>query len=369
MDTAVPPPSDLPPLPDRFEAITKLGDGGQALTLRAHDRTRDRPVAIKILELSRIRDWKAFERFERECTVLQSLDHPSIPAYLEHTRDDERGHVRLVMEWIDGPTLADDLARGRRRSEDQLLALLDRLLDVLDYLHGLHPPVVHRDIKPGNVIVRPDGTPVLVDFGGAAKAFHPEGASTVVGTFGYMAPEQLHGRVTPACDLYALGATLAALAAGEEADQLPRRGLEVDLSAVMHPGPLRSMLAAMLRADPDQRPASVAEMRTRLHPSPPAHATDDPSTLAPIDHGTAPTFVERLDVPVVWSRLSPAQRRKAKIYLGVVWVAIGAAVALRSIQVIAASLVLLVLFPVVMAALGGPDRNDGTARDDDETGR
>ena len=83
------------------------------------------------------------------------------------------------------------------------------LLGVLDYLHGRAPPVIHRDIKPSNVLLRPDGTPALIDFGGM-RAWQPAGAAgaTVVGTFGYMAPEQAAGQATPASDLYALGATL-----------------------------------------------------------------------------------------------------------------------------------------------------------------
>jgi len=123
------------------------------------------------------------------------------------------------------------------------------------------PPVIHRDIKPANLIRRPDGRRALVDFGGVRVALRPEGGSTVVGTFGYMAPEQLHGEAKPATDIYGLGATLAALATGIEADKLPRRGLKVDLIQVMAMSPLRDLLDRMLEPDPDQRLASVAAVR------------------------------------------------------------------------------------------------------------
>jgi len=354
--------TEVPPLPERFEDPVRLGAGAQAVTLAAHDRAHDRAVVLKVLELSRVRDWKAFERFERECVVLQSLDHPGVPTYLEHSRDEERGQYRLVMERIEGTTLSEDLRRGRRRTEAQLLDLLGQLLDVLEYLHGLHPAVVHRDIKPGNVVVRPDGRASLVDFGGVAKVFQPEGASTVVGTFGYMAPEQLHGRVTPGCDLYALGATLAALAAGEDADRLPRKGLEVDLSEAVGPGPLRSVLGAMLRADPDHRPASVKQVRALLRR---LERGEDPSSAArparetAIDRAPTRTVAAedpgstKLSVTSIWGKLSPVQRRKAKVYLGVVWVMIGAGAATRALLLLLPGIVLLLMLPFVLGTLHG----------------
>lgn len=343
-----------PELPPRYTSVTRLGHGEQALTLAAFDAERERPVVLKVLELSRVRDWKALERFERECNVLQSLDHPGVPAYLEHVRDQARGQYRLVMERVEGRTLAEDLAQGRRRTEAQLLDLLGQLLDVLEYLHGLHPPVVHRDIKPANVIVRPDGRAVLVDFGGVAKVFQPRGSTTVVGTFGYMAPEQLYGRVTPACDLYALGATLAALAAGEDADQLPRRGLEVDLRAVMSASPLREVLEALLRADPEQRPGSVAEVRAllrRIERGEPATvasearpAVETPTAMEP-SSSLGPT-----GVPAVWRRFSPRQRIVA---IGYLWAAVGLTVATRAIIL---GVLMLLLFPVVVGMIHGLGR-------------
>ncbi|MCA9704231.1 MAG: serine/threonine protein kinase [Myxococcales bacterium] len=356
-DDAVPEASALPELPSRYAEVSMLGEGEPALTLAAYDQERERPVVLKVLELGRVRDWKALERFERECAVLQSLDHPGVPAYLEHTRDESRGQVRLVMERVEGRSLADDLAQGRRRTEAQLMELLDRLLDVLDYLHGLHPPVVHRDIKPSNVVVRPDGRPVLVDFGGVAKVFQPKGSTTVVGTFGYMAPEQLYGRVTPACDLYALGATLAALAAGEEADQLPRDGLEVDLGAVMTPGILRTVLQALLRADPQERPASVGAVRAllaRLERGEPV--SGDLSVLA-ASGGPLATPAERgvsahegSSLSRAWHGLSPRRRRVA---IGYVWAVVGLVVVTRAFALLFWG---LLVFPVVLGALHGLGR-------------
>lgn len=336
----------VPALPERYGDVTVLGRGGQAITVAAHDRRTDRAVAIKVLDLAAVKDWAAFERFERECTVLGSLEHPGIPAFLEHHRDDERGQVLLVMERVEGRTLAQDLASGRRRTEAQLLDLLRQLLDVLEYLHGLHPPVVHRDITPGNVIVRPDGRAVLVDFGGVTKVFHPKGASTVVGTFGYMAPEQLHGQVTPACDVYALGATMAAVAAGEDATELPRKGLEVDLSAAIRPGTLRTVLQVMLRADPERRPSSAGQVRAVLarvdggDGSLPMKMEDLPPSLASGEESPAEDGALQR-----WHRLSSRQRGMA---IGYLWLAIGLGVATRAVLLV---LALVLLFPLVLLVI------------------
>ena len=108
--------------------------------------------------------------------------------------------------------------------------MLVRCLEILDYLHTRTPSVVHRDIKPSNIVRAPnDGRCSLVDFGGVLDAAREKGGSTIVGTFGYMAPEQLHGQAVPATDIYALGATIVALAGGIEPEDVPRKGLRMDL--------------------------------------------------------------------------------------------------------------------------------------------
>ncbi|MCA9653254.1 MAG: serine/threonine protein kinase [Myxococcales bacterium] len=344
------PPPAIPTLPERFTAVERLGAGSQAVTVAAHDEQRGRDVAIKVLELGQVHDWKAFERFERECSVLESLDHPGVPTVLEQLHDEARGQHLLVMERVPGRSLADDLRSGRRRSEAQLLDLLRQLLDLLEYLHSLHPPVIHRDIKPSNVIVRPDGRPVLVDFGGVAKVFRPEGASTVVGTFGYMAPEQLYARVSPGTDLYGLGATLAAVAAGEDAERLPRRGLAVDLSEAIQPGILRSVLEAMLEPDPDLRPGSVAEVRALLEPggaeiSPALRRRSKVSS-------PVPSSSTELAVPRRASVLARMGPRHKTIVIAYFWVAIGLGVMTRAVFLTVALLLLSPLLVLVFLDKG-----------------
>jgi hypothetical protein len=249
----------------RYELGEPLGQGGQGRTFRALDRERGRAVAVKVMELGAAAGgWKSFDLFERECQVLRGLAHAAIPRYLDTFAVEAQGRYFLVMELCEGVTLRRLLEEKRTFSEGELWSILHQVLEVLDYLHGRRPPVIHRDIKPANLILRPDSSVALVDFGGVRLALRPDGGSTVVGTFGYMAPEQLHGEATPATDLYALGATIAALASGSEPEHLPRRGLRIDLDAVLPPSSLRELLARLLEPDPTARPQSVAAVRELL---------------------------------------------------------------------------------------------------------
>jgi serine/threonine protein kinase len=248
----------------RYQVMAPLGSGSQGRTFRAIDRETSREVAVKVLALRRIEDWKEFDLFEREIAVLRSLDHPGIPKYVDNYASEKTGEYFLVMDLAPGLTLAQRMAQERPLSEKEVRRVLECMLDVLEYLHARVPPVIHRDIKPANILLGQGGRVSLVDFGGVRLALHPAGGSTMIGTLGYMAPEQLHGAATPATDIFALGATIASLHAGLEADKLPRDGLRIDLEAVMPPSALRNALVRMIDPDPTSRLVSVAEVRRAL---------------------------------------------------------------------------------------------------------
>ena len=198
-------------LHERFEILEEIGRGSQATTHRALDHDTGEVVALKELDFRRVEDWKSQELFEREGATLQALDHAAIPRYVDAFTIETEDEIRLYLaqEFIDGPTLQDELDSGRHWSEAEAREDAAQLLDALVYLHGLSPPVVHRDIKPSNIIRRSDGRLALVDFG-AVQNIVPKtvGGSTIIGTPGYMPIEQVMGRAVPASDLYALGATL-----------------------------------------------------------------------------------------------------------------------------------------------------------------
>ncbi|MFZ6177364.1 serine/threonine-protein kinase [Nannocystis pusilla] len=259
----------------RYQIMEPLGAGAQGRTFRAIDRRTGAAVAVKVLHLRSLGgDWKPFDLFERECQALESLSHPGIPRYVDRYTSETSGDFFLVMELVEGTPLSQRL--GRPGDPAELLRWLTAVLEILEYLHGRQPPVIHRDIKPSNLILRPDGRLCLIDFGGVRLAVRPDGGSTMIGTFGYMAPEQLHGEATPATDIYALGATIAALATGLPADQLPRKGLQIDVERCVAPGRLRDVLSAMLEPDPTRRLASAAAVRAALGSSarPPRQASE-----------------------------------------------------------------------------------------------
>lgn len=171
------------------------------------------------------------------------------------------------MECVDGESLAAYSKHGKRLGLPELRQLLDTLCDVLGYLHSRVPPVIHRDIKPGNIIRRPDGSFCLVDFGSVRDGLRPEGGSTVVGTFGYMAPEQFQGRAMPCTDLYAVGALLLALITGKSPDELPHKGLVLDARSAIGgaiPNAWVELITQLVNLDPDQRPASLAPLLEAL---------------------------------------------------------------------------------------------------------
>ena len=204
-------------------------------------------VAVKVLDVGGLPDWRDYERFRRQGDILGSLSHPRIP----RARGDLEVGSRVLhcQTLVAGRSLAR-LLRGARMSPAEVTRLADELLQVLDYLHGRD--VVHRDVKPDNVVIAADGGAHLVDFG-AARRLHATGKldaePTVVGTPGYMAPEQTRGEAMPQSDLYALGRLLTEALGGAQPEQ-----------------PLAGLLPLLCREDWRKRPASAAAALELLRP-------------------------------------------------------------------------------------------------------
>ncbi|HXN33744.1 MAG TPA: serine/threonine-protein kinase, partial [Polyangiaceae bacterium] len=270
----------------RFVLLQPIGEGAQGRTFAGIDkrpaRGGERAVAIKRFEVRGATSWKEVELAEREARVLQSLSHPKLPAYIDHFEED--GALYLVMEKIEGESLGSYRKRGGVLAEDEVLRLLRDASEVLDYLHGRAPPVIHRDLKPGNVIRRPDGSFAFVDFGAVRDKLRPKGGSTVVGTFGYMAPEQVQGRALPASDVYAIGATAIAMLSGCEPEELPHRGLGIDVGAALRGRDPRlvRVLERMLEPDPDRRASRIAPLLARPEGRAGNHRSEP---YEPIDRG------------------------------------------------------------------------------------
>jgi serine/threonine protein kinase len=271
----------------RYDLVRELGHGAFGRTFLAHDRGGGRQVAIKVLDRRGAADWKAYELFEREAAVLRSLRHHGVPEVYDLFRDvwDGAPAAFLVMEYVDGVSLARVIEEQRLLESAEVMNILFELLGILDYLHGRVPPVLHRDIKPSNVVLRPDGTAALVDFGSVRRVFlgPDEAGSTVAGTYGYMPYEQYMGQASPASDLYALGATFLHLLTGRP----PRDFMNAD-GRIQVPDPLPGdprltpVLARMLRPSPAERFTSARDARQALFSPSASVVLREPGSRAPV---------------------------------------------------------------------------------------
>ncbi|MET8911160.1 protein kinase [Micromonospora sp. NPDC004551] len=259
----------------RYQSEELLGTGGMGEVWRGRDLRLDRPVAIKVLTAAGVREPMAAERFDREARTAARLTHPHIVAVYDFGTEEDRSY--LVMELVEGRTVGDLLTAGPLPL-DQALSIAVQTSDGIAAAHAAG--VVHRDIKPGNLIVTRAGTVKICDFGIArlprlAGQNTLTGPSTKLGTSSYMSPEQaLGGPVDPRTDLYGLGCTLYAMLAGVP----PFAG---DPLSVLHqhinepPPPLRdrrpdvpvdldALVSELLAKNPADRPADAAVVRERL---------------------------------------------------------------------------------------------------------
>jgi serine/threonine protein kinase len=221
-------------LGDRYEVERQIGKQTGRWTLLARDLTTQQPVVIKLIFLDEQLEWDDLKLFEREVEILKSLNHPSIPKYLgffEQALPNEKA-LGLIQTYVEGISLEQCIQQGRIFKEAEVKQLAKAILNILLYLHGRQPPIVHRDIKPSNILLA-NRQAHLVDFGSVKRATGVDtSAFTVVGTYGYMPPEQFSGRAVPASDLYSLGATLATLLTGTHPSSLPRQGAKLDLKQI-----------------------------------------------------------------------------------------------------------------------------------------
>jgi serine/threonine protein kinase len=291
------PASEAPLLAGRYRVIRELGAGANGVTYEAEDTRDGRRVAVKRLDLRKLGEWKGLELFEREAAVLSHLDHPGIPHYVGyHQIEDEGGPAFLIaQELAPGRSLDQWIASGWRAAFTDAAAIATQVLEVLTYLHELRPPVIHRDLKPSNLMRTDDGRLSLVDFGSVRATFDQSmrGGSTVTGTFGYMAPEQLRGVATPASDLYALGATLLHLMTGQSPDRLPQTRLRYDVARLIQAPPaFVAWLARLCEPEPESRFQSAREALATLRA-----AIAPPVPLSPVPHSSSPP----LRPPRPWS--------------------------------------------------------------------
>jgi serine/threonine protein kinase len=244
-----------------------------ALDKLAPDITHN-SVVIKLLSLGNDFSWQHLKLFTREAETLKKLQHPSIPRYLDYLEIDEpdfKGFA-LVQTYIEAENLEQHLKTGRTFSEGEVKQIAQALLDTLIYLQSQNPAIIHRDIKPSNILLanrsgHQVGNVYLVDFGSVQHLAAQEGSTiTVVGTYGYMPPEQFGGKTNPATDLYGFGATLIYLATGRHPTELPQENLRIQFASFANLSPAFSdWLAWLTEPSLEQRLGTAAEALEALN--------------------------------------------------------------------------------------------------------
>lgn len=254
-------------LVDRYKILECLGKKSGRQTFLAWDQQAEQQVVIKLLSFNRDFVWDDLKLFEREAETLRTLSHPAIPHYIDFFEVDSPKIHRfaLVQSYVKAQSLATHLQAGRTFAETDLKQLATSLLEILIYLQSRQPAVVHRDIKPSNVLLtnrsgNQVGDVYLVDFGSVQTLVATEGETiTVVGTYGYMAPEQFGGRTSPATDLYGLGTTLIHLATGCHPADIPQRRLKLQFESLTQVGQsFKQWLSLLVEPDLEERFASAA---------------------------------------------------------------------------------------------------------------
>ena len=257
---------------DRYRVVRRLGSGGAGTVFLAEDERLGRQVAVKRMHADSPED--VARRFDREARLGASLNHPNLVAVYDTVTDPEG--VLIVMEYVDGPSLAQALKAGPLGVE-RTLAFLGDTASALDEAHA--HGIIHRDVKPANILLGDGGPAKLADLGiafAAERATHITRTGTVLGTPSYMAPEQLEGRdVSTAVDVYALGAVAFEALSGRKARsgsspvEIAHRvatepAPELREAWPEAPPPAAEALCAAMAADPAKRPASAGELVERL---------------------------------------------------------------------------------------------------------
>jgi len=257
---------------DRYEIEQQLGRKAGRWTLLARDLQTDRPVILKLLFIDEELQPRDLRLFKREVEALKLLNHPATPQFLHYFEielpQDGQALV-LVQSYVTGTSLKAHLDQGRQFSEADAKTIAREILQVLVSLHQVEPPIIHRDIRPNNVLLvdASDLQVRLVDFGSVKSLSSGNTALTVVGSDGYTPPEQMGGRALTVSDLYSLGATLVEILTGQPPAKLPRRGLTIEFDTAAELSPdfsawLRRMLAPSL----EQRWPSAAAALAALPP-------------------------------------------------------------------------------------------------------
>lgn len=252
----------------KYEILREIGRGGMSIVYLAMDKRLNKQWAIKEFRKDKDDESKriALESLMKEANIMKKLDHPILPRIVDII--DQDNTVYVVMDYIEGESLNKVLEANGAQPQDAVIEWAKQLSEVLDYLHNRKPPVIYRDMKPANIMLKPDGTIRLIDFGIAReyKEGHT-GDTEIIGTRGYAAPEQFgdKGQTDARTDIYSLGVTLYHLITGKNPAEPP-----YEIYPIRHWNPnlsvgLEWLIQKCVQLNPDDRFQSCTEITYALN--------------------------------------------------------------------------------------------------------
>lgn len=250
----------------KYKILNKIGQGGMSVVYLAMNERANKPWAIKEIRKDGVSNYEVVKQnLIAETDILKRLNHPNLPSIIDVI--DGEDTFLIVMDYIEGRPLSEALQREGAQPQDRVIEWAKQICDVLGYLHSRKPPIIYRDMKPSNVMLRPDGNIMIIDFGTAREYKSASIADTTcLGTQGYAAPEQFggHGQTDARTDIYCLGATLYHLLTGHNPclppyEMYPIRQWNSNLSSG-----LEQIIQKCTQKNPNDRYQSCAELMYAL---------------------------------------------------------------------------------------------------------
>lgn len=250
----------------KYKILNKIGQGGMSVVYLAMNERANKPWAIKEIRKDGVSNYEVVKQnLIAETDILKRLNHPNLPSIIDVI--DGEDTFLIVMDYIEGRPLSEALQREGAQPQDRVIEWAKQICDVLGYLHSRKPPIIYRDMKPSNVMLRPDGNIMIIDFGTAREYKSASIADTTcLGTQGYAAPEQFGGRgqTDARTDIYCLGATLYHLLTGHNPclppyEMYPIRQWNPNLSSG-----LEQIIQKCTQKNPNDRYQSCAELMYAL---------------------------------------------------------------------------------------------------------
>ncbi|MCR5212831.1 MAG: serine/threonine-protein kinase [Eubacterium sp.] len=254
-------------LDEKYEILRKIGEGGMSVVYLARNNRMNMQLAVKEIKNDGSKEVEILLKgLEREANILKDVDHPVIPRIIDIVKHGST--ICVVMDFVEGENLADKLREVGAFAQEDVIEWGIELASALEYLHSMNPPIIYRDMKPSNVMLKPDGSVKLIDFG-TAKTYDVENNAdtTALGTRGYAAPEQFgdaQGRgiykTDARTDIYNLGATLYHMVTGKNPQEPPYEILPIrEVNPALSTG-LEQIILKCTKPNPNERYQSCSEL-------------------------------------------------------------------------------------------------------------